>query len=99
MNFGYRHSDPAIELLPLLPEDEPDRSAIQLYHHVLGGVDLNGRDVLEMGCGRGGGCWYISRYCAPRSVTGLDLSQNDRASPFAVLARKKGVNLSHRFRT
>jgi hypothetical protein len=54
MNFGYRPSDPAIEVLPLLPEDEPDRSAIQLYHHVLGGVDLNGRDVLEMGCGRGG---------------------------------------------
>ena len=26
MNFGYRHSDPAIELLPLFPEDEPDRS-------------------------------------------------------------------------
>ena len=47
MNFGYRHSDPAIEVLPLLPEDEPDRSAIQLYHHVLGGMDLNGRDVLD----------------------------------------------------
>ena len=75
LNFGYRHSHPAIEFLPLLPEDEPDRSAIQLYHHVLGPVDLHGRDVLEMGCGRGGGCSYISRYYEPRSVTGLDLSQ------------------------
>ena len=93
MNFGYRHSDPAIELLPLLPEDEPDRSAIQLYHHVLGGVDLNGRDVLEMGCGRGGGCWYISRYCAPRSVTGLDLSQRTIAH---CSRRYAGASLSFR---
>jgi SAM-dependent methyltransferase len=75
MNFGYRHFDPAIEVLPLLPEDEPDRSAIQLYHHALGSLELHGRDVLEIGCGRGGGCWYISRYYAPRSVTGLDLSR------------------------
>ena len=37
MNFGYRHSDPAIEVLPLLPEDEPDRSAIQLYITFLAG--------------------------------------------------------------
>jgi SAM-dependent methyltransferase len=93
MNFGYRHSDPAIEVLPLLPEDEPDRSAIQLYHHVLGGVDLNGRDVLEMGCGRGGGCWYISRYCAPRTVTGLDLSQRTIAH---CSRRYAGASLSFR---
>jgi SAM-dependent methyltransferase len=75
MNFGYQDPDPAIEPLPLFPADEPDRSAIQLYHHVLGAVDLRDRDVLEIGCGRGGGCWYISRYFEPRSVTGLDLSQ------------------------
>jgi ubiquinone/menaquinone biosynthesis C-methylase UbiE len=28
-----------------------------------------------LGCGRGGGCWYVTRYHKPRSVTGLDLSQ------------------------
>jgi ubiquinone/menaquinone biosynthesis C-methylase UbiE len=75
MNFGYQDSNPAIEPLPLFQADEPDRSAIQLYHHALGAVDLRDRDVLEMGCGRGGGCWYLSRYFEPRSVTGLDLSQ------------------------
>ena len=74
MNFGYKDPDPAIAPLALFPADELERSAIQLYHHVLSVVDLRDRDVLEIGCGRGGGCWYISRYFEPRSVTGLDLS-------------------------
>jgi ubiquinone/menaquinone biosynthesis C-methylase UbiE len=56
-------------------------------------VDLNGRDVLEMGCGRGGGCWYISHYCAPRSVTGLDLSQRTIAH---CSRRYAGASLSFR---
>jgi SAM-dependent methyltransferase len=54
-------------------KDEADRFGIQLYHHVAAAVDLSGRDVLEVGCGRGGGASYISRYLGPRAVTGLDL--------------------------
>jgi ubiquinone/menaquinone biosynthesis C-methylase UbiE len=75
MNFGYLHANSATSLR-LLPEDEPDRLAIQLYHHVIGAVDLRGRDILELGCGRGGGCWYVRRYYHPRSVSGLDLSKH-----------------------
>ena len=40
------------------------------------GVDLRGRDVLEIGCGRGGGASYVARYLGPRSVTGMDLAPN-----------------------
>jgi SAM-dependent methyltransferase len=75
MNFGYQHLSTESEPLPLFPEDESDRLAIQLYQHVIGVVGLENRDVLELGCGRGGGCWYVSRYYHPRSVTGLDLSK------------------------
>jgi SAM-dependent methyltransferase len=75
MNFGYQHLSTEINSPPLFPEDELDRLAIQLYQHVIGVVELGNRDVLEVGCGRGGGCWYVSRYYRPRSVTGVDLSK------------------------
>ena len=35
-------------------------------------VDLAGRDVLEIGSGRGGGADYIARYLRPRSTVGVD---------------------------
>jgi SAM-dependent methyltransferase len=75
MNFGYHDTNSAAGQLPLFPADEPHRFGIQLYHHLVSAVDLRDRDVLELSCGRGGGCWYLCRYFEPRSVTGLDLSQ------------------------
>jgi ubiquinone/menaquinone biosynthesis C-methylase UbiE len=56
--------------------DEPDRHWIQLYHHVAGAVDLGGRDVLEVGSGRGGGASYIKRCLKPRRMAGVDLSRH-----------------------
>lgn len=72
MNHGY--VDPEGASLPLDPGDEPNRCAIQLYHRVASAVDLEGRDVLEVGSGCGGGASYVARALSPRSVTGLDLS-------------------------
>src|SRR3990167_5500720 len=39
-------------------------------------VNLRNLDVLEVGCGRGGGSSYIMRYMHPKSMTGLDFSEN-----------------------
>lgn len=72
MNYGYAISDTDGPILE--KTDEPDRTCIQLYHHVAGAIDLNGRDVLEVGSGRGGGSSYIRRYLKPRRMTGVDLS-------------------------
>jgi ubiquinone/menaquinone biosynthesis C-methylase UbiE len=76
MNYGWAGLDPAAAPLPLQPEDESNRYCLQLYHQVAGAVDLRGRDVLEVGCGRGGGAAYVARYLQPRSMTGLDLAAN-----------------------
>ncbi|MET4098114.1 SAM-dependent methyltransferase [Agrococcus sp. UYP10] len=74
MNYGYLVQPPADR--PVLDAaDEPDRLCIQLYDHVLTGTDLRGADVLEVGCGRGGGASFIARYRAPRATIGLDLSR------------------------
>lgn len=74
MNYGYAELDPAAAVLPLDARFEPDRYCIQLYHHVASAVDLVGRDVLEVGCGRGGGTAYIARSLGPRTTVGLDLA-------------------------
>jgi SAM-dependent methyltransferase len=62
--------------VPLLLDrrDEAERTCIQLYDHVIGDVDLTGKDVLEVSSGRGGGASYVSRYLGPRSVVGVDIS-------------------------
>jgi ubiquinone/menaquinone biosynthesis C-methylase UbiE len=76
MNYGWAGLDTGATLLPLLPDDEPDRYCIQLYHRVAGALDLTGLDVLEVGCGRGGGASFVMRYLKPKTITGLDLAAN-----------------------
>eukprot|EP00388_Colpodella_angusta_P014343 GDKJ01035863.1.p1 GENE.GDKJ01035863.1~~GDKJ01035863.1.p1 ORF type:complete len:312 (+),score=54.50 GDKJ01035863.1:41-976(+) len=48
----------------------------QLYAGVLSGFrgDLNGKAILEVGCGRGGGCSVVHAVCEPKTYTGIDLS-------------------------
>src|SRR5687768_12386325 len=61
MNYGY--ADLGSEAPLEAPDvDASQRHCAHLYHHVAGAVGLNGRDVLEVGCGRGGGAAYIKRY-------------------------------------
>jgi ubiquinone/menaquinone biosynthesis C-methylase UbiE len=74
MNYGWAAADGDARSLHLAPEDEPNRYCIQLYHRVAGAVDLAGRDVLEVGCGRGGGASFVMRYLKPRTLTGVDLT-------------------------
>jgi ubiquinone/menaquinone biosynthesis C-methylase UbiE len=75
MNLGYASLDPKEEPLALLDHDAAHRYCIALYHHVAGAIDLQGREVLEVGSGRGGGASYVMRYLHPKSVTGVDIVQ------------------------
>jgi SAM-dependent methyltransferase len=72
LNFAYEEDPPMG--MPLEPADERNRGCIQLYHATASQVDLNGKKVLEVGCGHGGGASYIKRYLGPASYTGLDLN-------------------------
>jgi len=74
MNYGYAETDPHAALPVLDREDEANRYCIQLYQHLTTGVDLKGRDVLEVGCGRGGGASFVTRYLKPASLTGIDVA-------------------------
>jgi len=72
MNYGYSKDNQKIELDE---KDEKNRYSIQLYHLVATGVEIKGKDILEVGCGRGGGLSYINRTFAPNSAIGIDLNK------------------------
>ena len=73
MNYGY-HS-PGLELR-LQQEDEIERYSIQLYSFVANQADIKGKNILEVGSGRGGGASFIARYLHPSSITGIDISKD-----------------------
>ncbi len=88
MNYGYQPLDPATPRLELSEADEPDRYSIQLYHRVATEAgSLEGKDVLEVGSGRGGGASYVSRYLKPRTIVGADFSKHATDLANARLAR------------
>ncbi len=76
MNYGWADFDPDAKELYLNEDDEPYRYCIELYHHVTSFIDLRGKDVLEVGCGRGGGASFIMRYLKPGSIVGTDITTN-----------------------
>ena len=72
MNYGFW--DDEIENLSLSAQDEANRPFIGLYERVTRHLTLNGKDVSEIGSGRGGGAAYLARRHEPRLMMGLDFS-------------------------
>jgi ubiquinone/menaquinone biosynthesis C-methylase UbiE len=70
LNYGYW--PPEGETIKLQHPDEANRPAIQLYHHVAGGWDLAGKNVLEVSCGHGGGASFVKRHHHPKTYTAID---------------------------
>ncbi len=77
MNYGYSDKNHKIKLDE---NDKKNRYSIQLYKLVATGADFKGKDILEVGCGRGGGLSYINRKLLPKLVAGIDL--NSKAIKF-----------------
>ena len=91
MNYGYLPADH----LKLEPGDESQRSLISLYHHVAVPGELEGKRVLEVGCGRGGGASYVARYLKPSEMKAVDISENAvtfcrERHPFPQLSFERG---------
>lgn len=72
MNYGHADSTPEIILDA---KDESNRYSIQLYHYLASAIELQNKDIYEVGCGRGGGLDYIARHFSPASATGIDLDR------------------------
>ncbi len=70
MNYGYGGKDHHI---PLEEHNEPNRYSIQLYHYLADQVEIKNKNIVEIGCGRGGGLSYITGKFSPSSAKGIDL--------------------------
>ncbi len=76
INYGYVPLNGEEERLPLDTEEEVHRNNIRLYHRVASaGEPLKGREVLEVGCGHGGGTAYVRRVFEPARIEGIDRSE------------------------
>jgi SAM-dependent methyltransferase len=72
MNYGFADDSHA---MPLDPCDEPNRYPIQLYHQLVKAHDLENKDILEIGCGRGGGLAFLNKLLKPSSAIGIDMDK------------------------
>lgn len=90
LNLGYVQIDGTPSRSPIqLPERLVHKGAIQLVLEVIGATDLDGADVLDACCGRGGTATVLARYFRIASLLGLDLSP--RAIAFCQRRRLPGA--------
>lgn len=75
MNYGYAPID-APDLV-LEEGDQRERFGAHLYHVAVSHVAVEGKELLEVSSGRGGGASYIGRYLNPRRYVGLDISDEN----------------------
>ncbi len=75
MNYGY---NPKTCEEPLLLSGNPtaQKYPLQMYHYLAMKTCVEGKDLLEVGSGRGGGARYIAQFLKPSSYLGMDIAQN-----------------------
>ncbi len=73
MNYGYVENGFFPKLDPL---DERERYPAQLYHHTASQERVFGKNVLEIGSGRGGGTMHVFKYMKPKTIIGVDISKD-----------------------
>lgn len=73
MNYGYAPPPDTFEPPLSLPATyEFQRFPLQMYHYLALKDSLEGKHVLEVGSGRGGGANYLYHHFHPVSYTGID---------------------------
>lgn len=75
MNYGYM-PEPHEQTLDLPEDPKIQRYPMQMYYCLAMKADIAGKNVLEVGSGRGGGARLIAERLKPAAYTGLDLAHN-----------------------
>src|SRR5258708_17532436 len=73
LNYGYVELGGDNDSRREIAQGAPNRDAIRLAYELIGSTSLDGRDVLDVGCGRGGISLLIASELGAR-VTGVELS-------------------------
>lgn len=75
MNYGYLPSaQEGVEPPP--GHAVQQRNPMQMYHYLVTKTVIEGKHLLEIGSGRGGGAKYIATTLKPASYTGMDIAQS-----------------------
>ena len=74
MNYGYSPMD--CESSFQCEKKHLQQFSLQMYHYLALKTCVEGKQVLEVGSGRGGGANHIAGTLNPASYTGMDLAQN-----------------------
>ncbi|MFC2087027.1 class I SAM-dependent methyltransferase [Bacteroidota bacterium] len=72
MNYGYSYEN---QKIPMDEQNELNRYPIQLYHHLVSATEIKNKDIVEIGCGRGGGLFYITKNFSPATAKGVELDK------------------------
>ena len=75
MNYGYHPTTEELQDPSLVQEGFQWRSRA-MYHCLARKVKMEGRSVLEVGFGRGGGLSHVTRAFSPASSQGIDFSKS-----------------------
>ncbi|HEX2383865.1 MAG TPA: SDR family oxidoreductase [Acidimicrobiales bacterium] len=73
LNYGYVSRGPDDEAVFDVPDATPNRNSVRLALELVGETPLTGRDVLDVGCGRGGTAALLAEQFGAAAV-GVDLS-------------------------
>ena len=74
MNHGYAHLEGENEISWLTGDERAYVFNVQLLDEVVRDGGIEGSNVLEVGCGRGGNCAFLASHYAAARVVGLDYS-------------------------
>lgn len=74
LNYGYLSDGSPERAVVQPPEQYLNRTSVKLVLELIADCPVEGRDVLDVGCGRGGTAHVLKTFFAPASVTGLDLA-------------------------
>ncbi|HSF31101.1 MAG TPA: methyltransferase domain-containing protein [Candidatus Tectomicrobia bacterium] len=74
LNYGYAPDLSPQHAVVGLPEHYLNRNSVKLVLEVIADCPIEGRRILDVGCGRGGAVHVLTHFFVPASVTGLDLS-------------------------
>lgn len=75
MNYGYmpNENEPAVSLSG---DPKIQKYPMQMYHYLAAKTTIKGKQVLEVGSGRGGGARYVAGSFQPASYIGMDIAQS-----------------------
>lgn len=80
LNWGY-HSDSLDkdQACHRVAEHEPNQSQARLVLEIIGNTALDGKRIMDIGCGRGGALALLQRFYEPAQLMGIDISPSNIA--------------------